>query len=155
MKQYFNKLQNGVNECYELASRAREKGLDPELYVESPQAKDLAGRVEKLVGPDGVAEVIRKYKKEGKNEDEIVFQVVSDILDKKIGNIESLDDRVERAIRVGLAIKTMGVVSAPLEGISKIKVREDQSGHKVTSGIYVFTLKTEHYVKTRKMVLVR
>ncbi|MBN1802760.1 MAG: DNA polymerase II large subunit [Candidatus Lokiarchaeota archaeon] len=133
MEQYFRTIQERVNECYEIATNAREQGLDPELYVESPQAKDLAGRVEKLVGPDGVAEIIRNYKKKGKNEDEIVFQVVSDILDRKVGNIDSLNDRVERAIRVGLAIKTMGVVSAPLEGISKIKVREDQSGNKYLS----------------------
>ncbi len=133
MEQYFKTIQQKVNECYKIATTAREKGLDPELFVESPQAKDLAGRVEKLVGPEGVAEIIRTYKKEGKNEDEIVFQVVSDILDNKVGEIDSLNDRVERAIRVGLAIKTMGVVSAPLEGISKIKVREDQSGNKYLS----------------------
>ena len=133
MNHYFQNIQNEVNKCYYIAEEARQKGLDPELVVESPQAKDLAGRVEKLVGPNGVAEVIRKLKEEGKSDDEIAFQVVSDILDKNIGKIESLDERVERAIRVGLAIKTMGVVSAPLEGISKIKIREDQQGQKYLS----------------------
>jgi len=133
MEEYFAGIQGEVNRCYAIAEQARLKGLDPELSVESPQARDLAGRVEKLVGPEGVAEVIRNLKKQGKSDDEIVFQVVSDILDKKIGNIESLDDRVERAIRVGLAIKTMGVVSAPLEGISKIKIREDHQGNKYLS----------------------
>ncbi|TFG29827.1 MAG: DNA polymerase II large subunit [Promethearchaeota archaeon] len=133
MESYFEDLQRKVNECYDLAEEARKKGLDPEVYVESPQAKDLAGRVEKLVGPEGVAEVIRTLKEEGKNDDEITFQIVSDILDKKIGNIESLDDRVERAIRVGLAIKTMGVVSAPLEGISNIKIRKDHQSNQFLS----------------------
>ncbi len=133
MNHYFEKIQNEVNRCYGIAEKARKKGLDPELVVESPQAKDLAGRVEKLVGPIGVAEVIRKLKNDGKSDDEIAFQVVSDILDQKIGKIKSLDERVERAIRVGLAIKTMGVVSAPLEGISKIKIREDQQGQKYLS----------------------
>ncbi|TFG05070.1 MAG: DNA polymerase II large subunit, partial [Promethearchaeota archaeon] len=133
MKKYFENLQNQVNECYDIAEKAREKGLDPEIYVESPQAKDLAGRVEKLVGPEGVAEVIRKLKNKGISDDEITFQVVSDILEGKIGDIVSLDDRVERAIRVGLAIKTMGVVSAPLEGISKIKIRKDQQGNEYLS----------------------
>ncbi|MFX1277679.1 MAG: DNA polymerase II large subunit, partial [Promethearchaeota archaeon] len=133
MRLYFEIIQEEVNNCYNIAERARQKGLDPELYVESPQAKDLAGRVEKLVGPEGVAKVIRKLKDIGKSDDEIAFQVVSDILDQKISNIESLNDRVERAIRVGLAIKTMGVVSAPLEGISKIKIREDLQGQKYLS----------------------
>ncbi|HUW90778.1 MAG TPA: DNA polymerase II large subunit [Candidatus Nanopelagicaceae bacterium] len=133
VEDYFSLLQRDVDKCYEIAEKARKKGLDPETFVESPQAKDLAGRVEKLVGPKGVADVIRFLKNQGKNEDEIVFQVVSDILSQKVVKIESLEERVERAIRVGLAIKTMGVVSAPLEGISKILIREDQHNNKYLS----------------------
>ncbi len=133
MQLYFNNIQKQVDQCYTIAEQARQKGLDPELYVESPQAKDLAGRVEKLVGPKGVAKVIRDLKLKGLKEDELVFKVVSDILDNKIGNIESLELRVERSIRVGLAIKTMGVVSAPLEGISKILIKKDQFGKKYLS----------------------
>ena len=133
MELYFNSIQKQVDECYSIAEHARQKGLDPELEVESPQAKDLAGRVEKLVGPKGVAEVIRTLKRKGLTEDELVFKVVADILDNKIGNFESIEARVDRAIRIGLAIKTMGVVSAPLEGISKILIREDSSGRKYLS----------------------
>ena len=132
-EEYFSKLQNEVDKCYEIAEKAREKGLDPETFVESPQAKDLAGRVEKLVGPLGVADLIRDLKTQGKTEDEIVFQVVSDILGQIIGDIDSLEERVERAIRVGLAIKSGGVVSAPLEGISKILIREDRNHKKYLS----------------------
>ncbi|TFF96489.1 MAG: DNA polymerase II large subunit, partial [Promethearchaeota archaeon] len=132
-REYFDLIQRQVDQCYDIAERAKQKGLDPELYVESPQAKDLAGRVEKLVGPDGVAKVIRELKEKSFSDDQIVFRVVSDILEEKIGKFETLDDRVERAIRVGLAIKTMGVVSAPLEGISKIKIRKDHQGNKYLS----------------------
>jgi len=133
MELYFNQIQEQVDRCYSIAEHARQKGLDPELEVESPQAKDLAGRVEKLIGPKGVADVIRELKMKGLSEDELVFKVVTDILDKKIGNIETLEARVDRAIRVGLAIKTMGVVSAPLEGISKILIRKDNLGRKYLS----------------------
>ena len=128
MEEYFTTIQSQVDQCYNLAEEARNKGFDPEIYVECPQAKDLAGRVEKLVGPEGIAEAIRELKRNGLNDDEIVFKIVTDILDSKIGNIESMEERVERAIRAGLAIKTMGVVSAPLEGISKILIRKDQLG---------------------------
>ncbi len=133
MESYFNSIQKQVDECYLIAEHARQKGLDPELEVESPQAKDLAGRVEKLVGPKGVADVIRTLKRKGLSEDELVFKVVADILDNKIGNFDSLEARVNRAIRIGLAIKTMGVVSAPLEGISKILIRKDSLGRKYLS----------------------
>jgi DNA polymerase II large subunit len=133
MESYFNSIQKQVDECYSIAEHARQKGLDPELEVESPQAKDLAGRVEKLVGPKGVADVIRTLKREGLTEDELVFKVVADILDNKIGNFDALEARVNRAIRIGLAIKTMGVVSAPLEGISKILIRTDSLSRKYLS----------------------
>ena len=133
MDDYFSSLQQEVNKYYDIAEEARKKGFDPELFVESPQAKDLAGRVEKLIGPEGVANLIRKLKRQGKSEDEIVFKVVSEILDEKLGAFESLQGRVERAIRVGLAIKTMGVVSAPLEGISKILIRKDHQGNEYLS----------------------
>ena len=133
IREYFSTIQKSVDNCYKIAEEARQKGLDPELFVESPQAKDLAGRVEKLVGPNGVAELIRDLKSMGKNDDEIVFHVVSEILDQKLGNINSLEERVERAIRTGLAIKTMGVVSAPLEGISKILIRKDNQGNSYLS----------------------
>jgi DNA polymerase II large subunit len=132
-RDYFSTIQKSVDNCYKIADEARKKGLDPELFVESPQAKDLAGRVEKLVGPNGVAELIRNLKSIGKNDDEIVFHIVSEILDQKLGNINSLEERVERAIRTGLAIKTMGVVSAPLEGISKILIRNDNQGNSYLS----------------------
>ncbi|MFO7796482.1 MAG: DNA polymerase II large subunit [Promethearchaeia archaeon] len=133
MAQYTENIQKRVDECYDIAKKARELGFDPEEFIESPQAKDLAGRVEKLVGPRGVAEIIRDLKSKGKSDDQIAFQVVSDILDRKIGNIEDLNERVDRAIRVGLAIQTMGVVSAPLEGISKITIRNDYQGKKYLS----------------------
>ncbi|MFW9949369.1 MAG: DNA polymerase II large subunit, partial [Candidatus Thorarchaeota archaeon] len=132
-KQYFTNLQKKIDKCYEIAEQARQKGFDPEKYVESPQAKDLAGRVEKLVGPEGVANIIRDLKTKGKSDDQIVFEVVSAVLDQRLGFLKSIDERVERAIRVGLAIKTMGVVSAPLEGISKILIRKDQQGNRYLS----------------------
>ncbi|MFX1256427.1 MAG: DNA polymerase II large subunit [Promethearchaeota archaeon] len=154
IEEYFALIQRKVNKCYDLAEKARQKGLDPELFVESPQAKDLAGRVEKLVGPEGVANAIRELKKQGKNEDEITFQVVSDVLEKKIGDIESLNARVERAIRIGLAIKTMGVVSAPLEGISKILIRKDQKGKKYLSLYFAGPIRAAGGTTTALCVLI-
>ena len=133
MEEYFSSIQKSVDICYDIAEKARRKGLDPEKYVESPQAKDLAGRVEKLIGPEGVADLIRELKSEGKTDDEIVFHVVTEVLDRKLGDIKDVEERVERAIRIGLAIKTMGVVSAPLEGISKILIKEDHQGNKYLS----------------------
>ncbi|MGL6299233.1 MAG: hypothetical protein ACRC1M_08730, partial [Methanobacteriaceae archaeon] len=52
---YFEKLEKETNELYKIANEARSKGFDPEIETEIPLAKDLAERVEGLVGPKGVA----------------------------------------------------------------------------------------------------
>jgi DNA polymerase II large subunit len=132
-EEYFNSIEQTVYQIYNIASEARSKGLDPSINVESPIAKDLAGRVETLIGPEGIANRIRELKAEGFGEDEIVFEIASEILEKKIGNIKSKEERVDRAIRAALAIKTQGVVSAPLEGISRIIIRKDNFGNSYLS----------------------
>lgn len=132
-EEYFNELEQRINQIYDIAKEAKSRGLDPSTDVESPIAKDLAGRVETLIGPKGIAKRIRELKANGLNEDEIVFEIATEILDKKLGNIESKDERVDRAIRAALAIKTQGVVSAPLEGISRILIRKDNLGNSYLS----------------------
>lgn len=128
-EEYFIEIENRVSQIYDVASEARSKGLDPSIEVESPIAKDMAGRVETLIGPKGIADRIRTLKQQNFEEDEIVFQIATEILERKIGNIESDDERVDRAIRAALAIKTQGVVSAPMEGISRITIRKNEYGN--------------------------
>ena len=120
-------LQREVGKVYEYAARARAKGLDPSLEVESPPANDMADRVESLVGPKGVSDRIRKLQGEGKDENDVTFQVATEILDGKFGEY-SQAEAIDRSIRTALAIKTQGVVSAPLEGISHVNTREDGQG---------------------------
>ena len=38
MNEYFSILQRDIESCYEIAKEARNKGFDPELSVEIPQA---------------------------------------------------------------------------------------------------------------------
>ena len=33
MELYFNRIQKQVDDCYLIAEKARQKGLDPELFV--------------------------------------------------------------------------------------------------------------------------
>ena len=51
MEKYFSGLERAARECYSIASKAREMGLDPVTEVEMPLTADLASRVESLVGP--------------------------------------------------------------------------------------------------------
>ena len=61
---YFQLLEEKARECYEIATLARKKGFDPDDKVETSFAKDLADRVEELVGPRNISHRIRQYLKE-------------------------------------------------------------------------------------------
>ena len=127
MQDYFSLLQREVDVCYDLARRARMLGLDPELDVEMPQASDLAARVEKLLFEwevDGVAERIRELSEAHDREE------VSLLIAKEYARMpaKSPEFAVERAIRLGLAVLTEGILVAPLEGIAGVSINKNNDG---------------------------
>ncbi|MEM2943190.1 MAG: DNA polymerase II large subunit [Methanomassiliicoccales archaeon] len=127
MKRYFEHLAGELDRCYALARKARARGLDPETYVEIPRADDLAMRVEKLLASwdvEGVAEKIRTLSRNHDREE------VSLLLAKEIASnpAKSREDAIDRAIRVGLAVLTEGILVAPLEGIAGVKIGRNPDG---------------------------
>ena len=127
MREYFKSLEVMTDEIYEIAKKARSLGLDPELVTEIPRAEDLAARVEQLVGPPGVAEVIRVlYKDMGR--EEVALKIAEMIVDGKFGEFEE-GKVAEQAVRTSLAIITEGIASAaPLEGITSVEIRKNYDG---------------------------
>ncbi len=124
---YLEGLDNQAQRCYDIASEARSKGLDPELYVEIPRAEDLASRVERLLREyrlGGVADRIRQLSKDYDREE------TSLIIAKELAvrPARSMEEAIERAVRAGLALLTEGVVVAPLEGLAGVKVKKNQDG---------------------------
>ena len=61
---YARRIRDDYLRQYEIATKARAQGLDPSFKVESETTYDLADRVEKSVGPPGVAERIRELRKQ-------------------------------------------------------------------------------------------
>lgn len=122
--EYHDMLRKKVDEAYRVATEARKKGYDPEKYVEIKRAKDLASRVEGLLGIEGIKETIEKLEEGGMERSMIAFEMV-----KKISRGElirrSEEERLETAVRVGTAILTDGVLVAPTEGISAVRIKED------------------------------
>ncbi len=123
VKDYFRYLEERVNKEYAIAQQARAKGLDPDTEVEVKLAADLAERVEGLVGPKGVAEAIKKYLSE-MDRDLVALKVIEDIVKGKFGKA-SREELAEQAIRTSLALLTEGVVAAPIEGISQVKIEKN------------------------------
>jgi DNA polymerase II large subunit len=126
MMRYFEELVREIRRAYEVAGRARSRGLDPEPSVEIPEAGDMAQRVEELVGPPGVAKVIREMLDKLKQKEKVAFRVAEMIVEGKLGSGEEKERLAEQALRTALAILTEGVVVAPLEGITEVKIKENK-----------------------------
>ncbi|MDR2845754.1 MAG: DNA polymerase II large subunit [Candidatus Methanoplasma sp.] len=128
MKDYFKGLSKANDRCYEIAEAARKKGKDPEEFVEIPQAEDLASRVEKLLSDyqvEGVAADIRRLTVEHGNREVVALMIAREIARRPA---ESMEKAVDRAVRVGLAVLTEGILVAPLEGIADTKIKMNSDG---------------------------
>ncbi len=132
VESYFRTIESSVDRAYEVADRARREGLDPELRPEIPRAQDMAMRVEKLLahlGIEGISEEIRALAAEMPREE--VAVTIARRLAKDTRRGAALADRLDAALRVGLAILTEGILVAPLEGLAEVHVREgrDRRGY--------------------------
>ncbi|NMC60870.1 MAG: DNA polymerase II large subunit [Candidatus Methanofastidiosa archaeon] len=125
---YFESLESGAKKAYEIAQEARKKGLDPSPSVEIPLATDMAGRIEGIVGPKGVAKKINELDKQGHSREKIAIIIADEIIAEKYSKKNSKEKLAEQAVRTGLAILTEGIVSAPLEGISDVKIKSNFDG---------------------------
>jgi DNA polymerase II large subunit len=129
VEEYFATLQAEVGRAYAVAERARAVGLDPQFTPEIPQAEDMAMRVEKLLGHlhlDGIALEIRALSRDLPREE--VAVAIARRLAGDAARTPSLEARLDRALRVGLAILTEGILVAPLEGLAEIHVRNEGTG---------------------------
>ena len=125
MNAYFKQLQDEANRCYDIASEARKRGKDPELEVEIPQADDLASRVEMLLDLEGIASIIRETSKKHPNR-EVMSIVVAKRVAKEFKGPKH--EALDKAVRVGLAVLTEGILVAPLDGIAEVKIHGEGNG---------------------------
>ena len=127
MHEYFDGLEARLKEAIEIANRARARGGDPKPTVEIPLAKDLADRVENLIGVQGVAAKIRELETKMSRE-EAALEIGRQVAEGIVGSFPTKKDAVEAAIRVSMATLTEGVVAAPIEGIDKVDLGKNDDG---------------------------
>ena len=126
-ERYFDGLKAGLDRAYTTASEARKKGFDPEDEVEVRIAQDVAARVEGIVGPRGIAKIIRELIESGLTREDAAFEITRKIAAGEVFPAPK-ERLIEQAVRTGVGILTEGVLVAPTEGIAKVRIRKNPDG---------------------------
>ncbi len=131
LNDYFNLIEKEAFKAYKIAEAARSKGFDPTEKVEIEIANNAAERVQKLVsfrvpslaGTD-LSERIRKYEeKYGWLDWRVSLKIAEDVAFGEFCDWKNEVEGIDAGIRTGLAYITLGVVSAPIEGIIGVKIK--------------------------------
>jgi DNA polymerase II large subunit len=138
MQAYFDSLQKGCKEAYDLATAARKKGYDPDDKVEIQLASNMAERVvglisvvaPQIVGSGVVERIIELEKQYGSLDWRVALQIALEVAEEKFCKFNDKKEAIEVGVRVGFAYGTVGVVSSPIEGLISIemKKRRDNKG---------------------------
>ncbi|NGM68649.1 DNA polymerase II large subunit [Natronolimnobius sp. AArcel1] len=134
-EQYFEGLESQLEEAFDVAEEAKERGGDPKPEVEIPTARDMADRVENILGIDGVAERVRELEGEMSRE-EAALELAKDFAEGRVGDYETKAGKVEGAVRTAVALLTEGVVAAPIEGIDKVEILTNDDGSEFVNVYY-------------------
>ncbi len=132
---YFEGLESRLEDAIALAETARERGEDPSSSVEIPVAKDMADRVENILGIEGVAERVRELDEEVSRE-RAALALVEDFVEGTVGDYDTREGKVEGAVRTAVALLTEGVVAAPIEGIDRVELHQNDDGTEFVAVYY-------------------
>jgi len=128
----FKDIDKKVKDAYHIAEKARSKRLDPEPHVNVPLAKNMAERVEGIVGAlrpqilhSGLSKRIQELeKKHGKSDVKVALIISLEVTKEKFCKFDNEIEAMETGIRVALAYLTLGVVASPLEGFVELKIKK-------------------------------
>ncbi len=134
-EQYFAAIEADLEDALAVANEARERGGDPVPEVEIPVAQDMADRVENILGIDGVAQRVRELEGD-RSREEAALALVEDFVDGAVGDYETSAGKIEGAVRTAVALLTEGVVAAPIEGIDRVEIHENDDGSEFVSVEY-------------------
>ncbi|MEF8841302.1 MAG: DNA polymerase II large subunit [Haloarculaceae archaeon] len=128
-ERYFEGLESGLDGAMAVATRARERGGDPTEDVEIPIAKDMADRVENILGIPGVADRVREMEADPDiSREEAALELARSFAEGQVGDYDTRAGKIEGAVRTAVALLTEGVVAAPIEGIDQVEVLENDDG---------------------------
>ena len=143
-KQYFEEISKKVEVEYALARKAKKAGIDPSSEVEVPIATSLGEKAVGLISTvypqlqnpklvDRIAELEKEY---GQLDPAVAFAIAEEIAREKFCKFESLLQAMDAGIRVGFSYITLGVVSSPIEGFTKLGVGKTRDGKEYLSAYF-------------------
>lgn len=124
---YYSNLSTETYSIFEHAAAAKSTLVDSSGIIEPKIAFDLADRVAKMHEID-IADPLREILKINGKELSALILAKDIALGKYSLPDSSLEDKLDLAVRVGLAIITEGVTIAPLQGISEVKIKKNKDG---------------------------
>lgn len=124
---YYSQISEKTYQIFEKAALAKSTLVDSSGIIEPKIAFDLADRVAKMHDID-IAEPLRQLLKV-KGKELAALELSKDIALGKYHPPETpLEEKLDNAVRVGLAIVTEGVTIAPLQGISSVTIKKNKDG---------------------------
>ena len=144
MEKYFQRIEKEVFSAYEIAKAGKEMGFDPEERVDIKLAKNMAERVEGLISVvaqqlvgSGVTERIIELEKEYEPMDwRVALKIALEVAQEKFCTFKDKKEAMEVGIRTGFAYQTAGIVAAPLEGFTGLKIRQTYDGKEYFAPCY-------------------
>ncbi|MBN2095394.1 MAG: DNA polymerase II large subunit [Candidatus Aenigmarchaeota archaeon] len=133
-QEYFQKLGSQIDRHYEVANEARSRGKDVETRVECMPAADKNNRcieilstmypqfAEKENREKILARLDELEKEYGIGSDPAALEISKEIALEKFFKFKDRETAVAAGLRFGCAFNTKGVVGAPLEGITNVKI---------------------------------
>jgi len=129
---YYTKISKEVITIFEQAAAAKATLADSSGMVEPKIAFDLADRVSKMHDidvTDNLRALIQNTTKEL-----AALKLAEDIAQGKYSGPDTeLQEKLDLAVRVALAIVTEGVTIAPLQGISEVLIKKNSDGSEYLS----------------------
>ena len=131
-RRYYSDLSSATYTIYEAAAAAKSALVDSSGMIEPKIVFDLADRVAKMHDID-IAEPLRTLLKTNGKELSALILSKEIALGKHSAPDAALEERLDLAVRVGLAIVTEGVTIAPLQGINEVKIKKNKDGSEYLS----------------------
>ena len=141
IKNYFENMNKSTRQLSKLSNEAKKTGVDPQLESDIPIAASVAERVEAIMGsispniigkgiPDRITELEKEY---GFGDWRVALKLAEEISLERFCKFEDKISAINIGIRTGFAYITQGTVSAPLEGLIDIKLKNRKDGKKYLS----------------------